>query len=72
VAADALRHEHSALIVPAHDADALVAAVDRLRADSEFAARLASAAAESARCYTLADVSERTIDVLVEAARGSR
>jgi glycosyltransferase involved in cell wall biosynthesis len=72
VAADALRHEHSALIVPAHDAGALVAAVDWLRADPGFAGRLASAAAESARGYTLADVSEQTIDILVDVARGLR
>jgi glycosyltransferase involved in cell wall biosynthesis len=72
VAADALRHEHSALIVPTHDAGALVAAVERLRADSELAGRLANGAAEAARHYTLAEVSHRTIDVVTDAARGRR
>jgi glycosyltransferase involved in cell wall biosynthesis len=72
VAADALRHEHSALIVPPHDAGALVAAVERLRADADFADRLANGAAEAARHYTLAEVSHRTIDVVIDAARGRR
>jgi glycosyltransferase involved in cell wall biosynthesis len=71
VAADALRDEYSALIVPKHDAGALVAAVDRLRTDSELARRLGDAAAEAAHHYTLADVSQRTMDVLVDAARRS-
>src|SRR5204862_423647 len=44
VAADALRDERSALIVPKHDADALVTAVRRLQADSALAQRLAIAA----------------------------
>ena len=72
VAGDALRHEESALIVAKHDADALVAAVNRLRSDPALAERLANAAAEVARDYTLADVSHRTVRVIIDAARRLR
>jgi glycosyltransferase involved in cell wall biosynthesis len=72
VAADALGHEQSALIVPKHDADALVAAVNRLRSDGALAERLADAAAEVARDYTLAAVSQRTMTVIIDAARRTR
>ena len=72
VAGDALRNEHSALIVPKHDADALVVAVNRLRSDPVLARRLANAAAEVARDYTLAAVSQRTMNVIIDAARPTR
>ena len=72
VAGDALRNEQSALIVPKHDADALVAAVNRLRSDPALADRLANAAAEAARDYTLAAVSQRTMNVIIDAARRTR
>ena len=68
VAADALKDEESALMVPKRDAQALVTAVHRLRADPGLAARLANAAADNARDYTLADVSARTIRVILNAA----
>src|SRR3954451_23573411 len=69
VAADALRDEHSALIVPKHDAGALVTAVRRLQSDSALAQRLANAAGNAARDYPLAVVSECTMNVIVDAAR---
>ena len=72
VAQDALRHEHSALMVPKHDASALIAAVNHLRSDPGLARRLADAAAQAADDYTLAAVSQRTMNVIVEAARGGR
>jgi glycosyltransferase involved in cell wall biosynthesis len=72
VAGDALGNEQSALIVPKHDADALVLAIDRLRSDPVLADRLANAAAEAALDYTLAAVSQRTINVIVDAARQAR
>jgi glycosyltransferase involved in cell wall biosynthesis len=72
VAADALQNEHSALIVPKHDADALVAAVTRLQSDSALAQRLANAAGDAARDYSLAAVSQRTINVIIEAGRRAR
>jgi len=72
VAGDALRHEQSALIVPKHDADALVMAVNRLRSDRALADRLANRAADVARDYTLAAVSQRTTDVIIDAARRTR
>jgi glycosyltransferase involved in cell wall biosynthesis len=68
VAADALKDEESALMVPKRDAQALVTAIHRLRDDPGLAARLANAAADNARDYTLADVSARTIRVILNAA----
>ena len=68
VAADALQHDKSALIVPKRDPDALVAAVNRLRSNPELSARLADGAADVARDYTLARVFERTMTVIVDAA----
>jgi glycosyltransferase involved in cell wall biosynthesis len=72
VAGDALRHEESALIVAKHDAEALVAAVKRLQSDSELADRLANTAADVARDYPLAAVSQRTMSVIIDAARRRR
>jgi glycosyltransferase involved in cell wall biosynthesis len=72
VAGDALRHEESALIVARHDADAVVAAVKRLQSDPELAERLANTAADVARDYTLAVVSQRTMSVIINAARRRR
>jgi glycosyltransferase involved in cell wall biosynthesis len=68
VAADALKDEESALMVPKRDATAIVTAIHRLRDDPGLAARLANAAGDKARDYTLADVSARTIRVIVNAA----
>jgi len=70
VAADALKHEESALFVPKRSAPAIAAAVQRLRDDPALAAALAGAAAEKATDYTLAEVSRRTIDVIVDVACG--
>jgi glycosyltransferase involved in cell wall biosynthesis len=72
VAGDALRHEQSALIVPKHDAEALVVAVNRLRSDRALADRLANAAADVARDYAVAAVSQRTMHVIIDAARRTR
>lgn len=72
VAGDALRHEQSALIVPKHDAEALVMAINRLRSDPALADRLANAAGEVARGYTAAAVSQRTMNVIIDAARRTR
>lgn len=68
VAADALKNEDSALLVPKRSAPAIVAAIQRLRDDPAFAARLANAAGEAAARYALADVSEQTIRVILSAA----
>src|SRR6185503_12611893 len=68
VAGDALRHEKSALIVPKRDADALVAAVNRLRSNPELSQRLGDEAANVAGEYTLAGVSERTMTAIFDAA----
>ncbi len=72
VAGDALRDQESALIVAKHDAGAIVAAVKRLQADPELAERLSNTAAEVARDYTLAAVSQRTMSVIIDAARRRR
>jgi glycosyltransferase involved in cell wall biosynthesis len=68
VASDALRHNQSAVIVPKHDAAALVAAVRRIQSDSTLAQRLSMAAGEAAQGYALAAVLSRTIGMIVEAA----
>ena len=69
VAGDALRHEQSALIVPKHDADALVTAVHRLRSNPDLSQRLADAAADVARDYTLAGVYQRTMALVINQVR---
>jgi glycosyltransferase involved in cell wall biosynthesis len=51
VAADALRTEESALIVPKRSAAAIVDAIQRLKGEAGFAARLADAAAAAAAPY---------------------
>ena len=66
VAADALRHEESALFVPKRSAAAIVAAVRRLQADPPFAARLGGAAAVVAEGYRLDVVQPYTIDIIME------
>jgi glycosyltransferase involved in cell wall biosynthesis len=68
VAADALRHEESALFVPKRSAAAIVAAVRRLHADPAFAARLGGAAALAADEYRLDVTQLRTIDIIMEEA----
>lgn len=69
VAADALRHERNALLVSKRDVAALVTAVQRVQSDPTLAERLANAAAETARDYTLTAVLQRTMKVVVDAAR---
>ena len=68
VAADALRHEDSALFVPKRSAAAIVAAVRRLHADPAFAARLGAAAAVTANEYRVDIVQPRTLDIIIEDA----
>jgi len=68
VAADALTHEESALFVPKRSARAIIEAVQRLRDDPSLAGALGRAAGNKARDYTLADVSRRTIRVIVDTA----
>ena len=66
VAADALRHEESALFVPKRSAAAIVAAVRRLQVNPPFAARLGGAGAVVAEEYRLDVVQSRTIDIIME------
>lgn len=66
VAADALKHEESALFLPKRSAAAIVAAIQRLRDSPSLAARLGNAARTVASSYTVADVSERTIQVIMQ------
>lgn len=68
VAGDALTHEESALFLPKRDAPAIVAAIQRLRDDPSLAVRLGNAARAVASNYTVADVSDRTIAVILNAA----
>jgi glycosyltransferase involved in cell wall biosynthesis len=68
VAADALRHEESALFVPKRSAAAIVAAVGRLHADPAFAAQIGRAAAVAADEYRLDVVQRRTVDTITEVA----
>jgi len=68
IAGDALKHEESALLVPRRSAPAIVAAIQRLRATPSLATRLGDAARHVASDYTVADVSRRTIQVLMNAA----
>jgi glycosyltransferase involved in cell wall biosynthesis len=66
VAADALRHEESALFVPKRSAGAIVSAVRRLQADPALAIRLGSAAGDAAEEFRLAIVQHRTIAAIME------
>lgn len=66
VAGDALKHEESALFLPKRSAAAIVAAIQRLRDSPSLAARLGNAARAVASSYTVADVSERTIQVIIK------
>jgi len=68
VASDALRHDESALIVPKHDAAALVAAVRRIQSDSALSQRLSAAAGDAAQRYALATVLEDTIAIIMDVA----
>jgi glycosyltransferase involved in cell wall biosynthesis len=72
IAADALRHEESALFVPKRGADAIVSAVRRLQADPALATRLGVAAAATAEEYRLASVESRTVRALLEEAGDRR
>ena len=56
---EVLTHETNALLVPAGDARALAAAIQRLLADQALAARLAAAAFEAAEQYTWSRRAER-------------
>lgn len=71
VAAEALRHEVSALVVPRRDAPAIVSAVERLRADPALAARLGAGAAEAAGAYHLEDRQHQLVQLLLHLAAGS-
>jgi glycosyltransferase involved in cell wall biosynthesis len=68
VAGDALKHEESALFLPKRSAAAIVAAIHRLRDSPSLAARLGNAARAVASSYTVTDVSERTIQVIMKAS----
>lgn len=68
IAGDALKHEESALVVPKRSAPAIVAAIQRLRDMPALAARLGDAARHIASDYTVADVSRRTIQVILSAS----
>ncbi len=68
VAADALRHEQSALLVPKRSAAAIVSAVRRLQSDPDLAARLGAAAADAAEPYRLENVVRQTVDIIMEEA----
>jgi glycosyltransferase involved in cell wall biosynthesis len=68
IAADTLRHEESALIVPKRSAAALVEAVERLQADPGLATRLGAAASAAAKNYRQDAVERRIIGFLVERA----
>ena len=72
VAADALRHEESALFVPKRNAAAIVAAVRRLHADPAFAAQIAGAAAAAADEYRLDLVQLRTVETIMDVAGAAR
>jgi glycosyltransferase involved in cell wall biosynthesis len=68
VAADALRDQESALVVPKRTAAAIVAAVRRLQADPGLSARLGAAAAAAADEYRLDAVEPRTITMILAEA----
>jgi glycosyltransferase involved in cell wall biosynthesis len=68
VAADALRHEESALFVPKRNAAAIVAAVRRLHADPALAAHMGRAAAAAADEYRLDVMELRTVDAILDVA----
>ena len=68
VAADALRDEENALIVPKRSAAAIVAAVRRLQLDTALAARLGAAAAAAAGEYRLETVERHTLSVVMRVA----
>ena len=72
VAADALRHEESALFVPKRNAAAIVAAVRRLHADPAFAAQIAGAAAAAADEYRLDLIQLRTVETIMDVAGAAR
>jgi glycosyltransferase involved in cell wall biosynthesis len=72
VAADALRHEESALFVPKRSAAAIVAAVRRLHADPALAEQMGSAAAAAADEYRLDVMQLRTVETIMEVAGADR
>jgi glycosyltransferase involved in cell wall biosynthesis len=71
VAADALRDQESALIVPKRSANAIVDAVRRLKREAGFAARLADAAAGAAERYRQ-ELTEPATVAAILAADGAR
>jgi len=71
VAADALRHEESALFMPKRSAAAIVAAVRRLKVDPALAARIGVAARVAAEEYQVDVMQLRTIDIIMEVAGGA-
>jgi glycosyltransferase involved in cell wall biosynthesis len=65
IAGDTLSDGDSGLVVPTHDASAIVAAVERLIADAALRARLGATAQAIARTYREADRIEEYADMLL-------
>jgi glycosyltransferase involved in cell wall biosynthesis len=68
VAADALRHEESALIIPKRSAGAIVDAIQRLQREAGLGARLADAAAGAAERYRQAATEPATLAAILGSA----
>lgn len=68
VAGDALRDDHSALLIAKRSAPAIVEAVRRLQTDPALAARLGDAAAAAAGGYHPEAVERRTLAVILDEA----
>jgi glycosyltransferase involved in cell wall biosynthesis len=68
VAADALSHDESALIIPKRSAGAIVHAVQRLRGDAGLRARLADGAAAAADGYRQAVTEPATLAAILGSA----
>jgi glycosyltransferase involved in cell wall biosynthesis len=64
-----LKHEESALYVPAHDPQALAAAARRGLLDSALRSRLENGASEVARLYTWDHIAAQTVDAFAAALR---
>jgi len=68
IAQDALRDGEGCLIVPRHDAAAMVTAIERLMADDSLRASLGAAAQATARTYREADRTGEYADLLLGVA----
>jgi glycosyltransferase involved in cell wall biosynthesis len=66
---EGLKHEESALYVPAHDPQALAAAARRVLLDSALRSRLENGASEAARLYTWDHIAAQTVDAFAAALR---